>query len=378
MGAGLMKRRYSTPTWPLPGEAHPIPATGVRPPPDRRLRRWLLRAALLILALIVVVALAGGILYWRLTATVTSYAGAHFNRGQNAVWLEHEWAGQQHSDTEYDALTQRLTHEQIGYVFAHVGPLNSDGTIPTDRAPNAGDLVAALHARIPGLHVLAWIGQVEAAGGYPASESIDLNDSMVRTTIAQTAAYFVDTLGFDGVHYDIEPVLNNNPRFLDLLDETRAAMRPGAVLSISAEKWAPNAHLAEWLYANNKAGAWWTSYYYAAVASHVDQMVAMLYNTGMPWPRLYQLTVQQETEHILEAARSASHPPQVLIGLPTYTGDTTWFHDSAENIRTGLMGVVAGLNSNTVTQPFAGVAIYRYALTTDADWTAYDALWLGK
>lgn len=372
MGARLGAQRDTAPIWPLPGNG----ASPARTP--HPWRRRLLRSAQVLLALIVVLALASVILYWRLTATVTSYPGAHFNRGQNAVWLEHEWAGQAHTDADYDALAQRLRQEQITYVFAHVGPLDSDGTIPTDRYSNAGDLVAALHTRLPTLHILAWIGQVEIAGGYPADESINLDDSMVRATIAATAAYFVEHLGFNGVHYDIEPILNNSPRFLDLLDETRAALPARAILSISAEKWAPNAHIAEWLYANNKAGAWWTSYYYAAVAAHVDQMVAMLYNTGMPTPQLYQLTVQQETAHILDAARSAPHPPQVLIGLPTYTGDTTWFHDRAENIQTGLAGVVAGLNSNTDTQPFAGVAIYRYALTTAADWSAYDSLWLGK
>ncbi|MGH2517187.1 MAG: glycosyl hydrolase family 18 protein [Ktedonobacterales bacterium] len=377
MGAGLDTRRDSAPLWPLPG-------TGAARAGNNQLRTphpWrhrLLRAIQVLLALLVILALAAGILYWRLTATVTAYSGAHFNTGQNAVWLEHEWAGQSHSGADYDALAQRLSQEQISYVFAHVGPLNSDGTIPADRAPNAGTLVAALHTRLPNLHILAWIGQVELAGGYPADESINLDDSTVRATIVQTAAYFVTQLGFDGVHYDIEPILNNNPRFLDLLDETRAALPAGAILSISAEKWAPNAHIAEWLYANNKAGAWWTSYYYAAVAAHVDQLVALLYNTGMPAPQLYQLTVQQETEHILEAARSAAHPPQVLIGLPTYTGNTPWFHDNAENIQTGLAGVVAGLNSNTQTQPFAGVAIYRFALTTAADWSTYDSLWLGK
>ena len=372
MGARLGSQRDTVPLWPAPGAG----AASSRKPHPWRHR--LLRAAQVLLALLVVLTLAAGILYWRLTSTVTSYPGAHFNRGQNAVWLEHEWAGEPHTGADYDALVQRLQQEQISYVFAHVGPLDSDGTIPASLAPNAGALAAALHARMPGLRVLAWIGQVEAAGGYPADESINLDDSAVRATIAQTSAHFVRDLGFDGVHYDIEPILNNNPRFLDLLDETRAALPKGAILSISAEKWAPNAHLAEWLYANNKAGAWWTSYYYAAVAAHVDQMVALLYNTGMPVPQLYQLTVQQETEHILEAARSAPHPPQVLIGLPTYTGDTPWFHDRAENIQTGLAGVVAGLNSNTDTQPFGGVAIYRYALTTDADWSTYNSIWLGK
>jgi spore germination protein YaaH len=200
----------------------------------------------------------------------------------------------------------------------------------------------------------------------------------VRYQIAATAAHFVHDLGFDGVHYDIEPIINNNAHFLDLLSETRQTMPPGAILSVVGQKWAPSARLAVALRELGKGDAWWTSYYYAAVASHVDQIVAMVYNTGMPVGPLYQLAVQQETEHILEAVRSAHTPPQVLIGLPTYTGNSFWFHDRAENITTGLRGVTAGLNSDRDTRPFAGVAIYRYGLTTPADWSSYDDLWLGQ
>ena len=45
---------------------------------------------------------------------------------------------------------------------------------------------------------------------------------------------------------------------------------------------------------------------------------------------------------------------------------------------TGLAGVAAGLNSTRDPSPFAGVAIYRFELTTGGDWTTYDKAWLGK
>ncbi len=367
------------PRWPIPGHRRVKPSdVGLEQRPRRSLRARLVRAALVLLAVALVLVLACGVVIWRLGQTVTSYPGTHFNRGQNAVWLEHAWAGDWHSTSEYDALAARLSREQIGYVFAHVGPLNSDGTIPDERAPNAAALAAALHQRLPGLKVLAWIGQVEIAAGFPPDQSVNLTDSPVRAQIAQTAAHFTRDLGYDGVHYDIEPITNNNPRFLDLLDETRAVLPPGAIISISAQKWAPDAKAATLLRDVGRADAWWTTYFYSAVAAHCDQIVAMLYNTAMPTGGAYQLAVKQETQHILDAVRSAPHPPQVLIGLPTYPGNEFWFHDSAENIETGLNGVVAGLNSDRTTAPFAGVAIYRYALTMERDWATYDRLWLGR
>lgn len=344
--------------------------------------RWslghILRGALVVALGFVLLGAAGSLyLYHRLTATVTSFAGPHFNQNQNAVWLEHEWAGQPHSAAEYDTLAAQLQQERITYVFAHVGPLNSSGDIAPSLAPNATELAAALHARLPGIKVLAWIGQLEAASGQPADQTVNLANSRVRAHIEATANDFVRA-GFDGVHYDIEPITNNNAHFLDLLIETRAALPAGAIISVSAEKWAPNAHIADIAYSEDRASEWWTSYYFAAVAAHVDQMAVMTYDSGMPTASAYEIFVQQETKHILLAVGTASHPPTVLIGIPTYTGNDAWFHDSAENMRTGLTGVVAGLNSVTDIQPFLGVAIYRLALTTPTDWQTYDQMWLGS
>lgn len=367
-------RRAKPPVWPVPGGALPSqPNAGGRAAGSR-----LWRVVRVLLALSALLAVVLGVVLWRLGSTVTNYPGAHFNLGHNAVWLEHTWAGQQHTEDEYNQLAARLEREQIGYVFAHVGPLDSDGTIPSDRAPNAGGLVSALHARLPHVRVLAWIGQVEVAGGYPADQSINLDDAVVRVQIAQTAAHIAATDGFDGVHYDIEPIVNNNPHFLDLLEETQARLPDKAMLSVVGQKWAPNAHVADLLRGVGRGDAWWTTYYYAAVAAHVDQIVAMLYNTAMPTQGSYELAMQQETAHILEAARSARQPPEVLIGLPTYAGNGFWFHATAENMGSGLRGVIDGLNSNRDTSAFTGVAVYRFGTTSDADWREYDRLWLGK
>jgi hypothetical protein len=376
MSAGGAKQERPV-IWPLPGKSgSSLQGRESGPHPWRRRLR---KAGLGLLIAAVLILLALGVVYWRLTATATSYHGAHFNLRQNGVWLEHSWAGETHTSAEYDALASLLAAEQVTYVYAHVGPLDGDGTIPADLAPNAAALVAELHARLPGVHVLAWIGQVEAAGGTQGEVTVNLDDYSVREQIAATAAYFARDLGFDGVIYDIEPILNNNPRYIDLLEETRADLPPGAILATIGQKWAPNAHIADFLRSQGKADAWWTTYYYADVAAHVDQIVPLIYNTAMPTGRAYEVFVQQETEHILDAVRSASRPPQVLISLPTYTAeDSFWFHDTAENVTTGLSGVIAGLNSNRDTSAFTGVAIYRFATTSSQDWSIYRSLWLGE
>jgi spore germination protein YaaH len=368
--------------WPVEVKTPP----GARPPAmpkgAKRLRsrraRVLRGIGLVLLVIVVTFSLGAGALIWSWSRTTTDYPAAHFNNGLNAVWLEHTWSGGPHTSAEYDRLAAELKARQITFVYAHVGPLDSNGTIPDDRAPNAQRFAAAMHERLPHLRILAWIGQNEAASGNAPEDVVQLDNSSVRTHIGLTAARFVKVDGFNGVHYDIEPIVNNDARFLDLLDETRQELPAGAMISIAGQKWAPNATIADWVHQAGRADAWWTSYYYSRVAAFVDQIAVMSYNTAMPTAPAYSLMVKQQTQNILAAVRSVASPPQILMGIPTYPGNDRWYHDSAENMASGLAGIAAGLNSDTESSPFAGVAIYRFALTSDDSWNTYDKVWLGE
>src|SRR5262245_19550377 len=139
--------------WPTPGSTGAVQAGAPAPRRRRSLRGRLWLAARIIALALVLLAAAIGITLWRLGAPDTAFPGAHFNAGANAVWLEHTWAGDDHTADDFAALAAQLQREQITYVYAHVGPLDSDGTIPEDRAPYAGQLATQLHERVPGVRV---------------------------------------------------------------------------------------------------------------------------------------------------------------------------------------------------------------------------------
>lgn len=340
-----------------------------------RKTRWywrLLRTMVIALTLLTVLV---GLLWWRLNTTTTSFSGAHFNQHSNAIWAQHEWVGETHTPQEYDDLAALFKREQIAYLYPHVGPLNADGTIPLSLYPNAATFVSEMKARLPDLKILAWMGQEEKDGGGP----LDMSNSQTRDNIVAEARRFTHDLGFDGIHYDIEPVRNLNPHFIDLLDDTRAAIGANKMISISAPKWAPAARVIPFVQAiAGRGSAWWTTYYFLIVSSHVDQVVVMMYNTALPDASLYEALTKEETEHILDANNRAQHPAQVLIGIPTYHDNGPGFHDTAENMLSGLHGVTAGLNSSEDTSHFGGVAIYPLWLTTQSDWQTYNHLWLGE
>lgn len=72
-------------------------------------------------------------------------------------------------------------------------------------------------------------------------------------------------------------------------------------------------------------------------------------------------------------------PVRLLFGVPT-SEEKTWTHDPrAENMRTGLRGLVRGLNdAEAVAGNFIGVAVYPHWETDAAEWADYDDLWLGR
>jgi hypothetical protein len=93
--------------------------------------------------------------------------------GPVGLWLEHRWVGETQTVEAYDALAAELRWHGISDLFAHVGPLDGQGEIPAQRYPNAAAFVAALHARLPGVHLQAWMGQMEKRRGGP----LDLADA---------------------------------------------------------------------------------------------------------------------------------------------------------------------------------------------------------
>lgn len=332
------------------------------------------------------IALAGIILmmmvqsgWWYVTATATDYGGSTFNQGKNAIWLAHTWVGDPHSLTEYQTLFDRLHRHEIHYVFVHSGPLNGDGTVRTDRYNYAADFLRAAHQDAPDIVVLAWLGQVYHIGANEDADTLDLTNPATRQHIADAAGIFANRLGFAGVHLDIEPVPNNDNHFLDMLDAVRSVIGRTHLISIATPNWIPLARTAdaiEWF--TGRENVWWTTYYYQVVSKHADQIVVMLYNTGMPVAPLYTALVQQETARITRSVQRSNDTASVLIGIPTYKGSSRAFHDSAENMRSGLSGVIAGLNYGDYHPAFIGVAIYPEWLTTEDDWQVYDRLWLGE
>ena len=298
-------------------------------------------------------------------------AGA-YNRGANAAWLAHTWVEDPHTDQAIADLAQRLRQAQITDLFVHVGPLTTEGTIPPSRYPLALSFVGRLKAAHGGfLRVFAWIGQIEARGG----GRLDLSSDEVRRQVARTAAEFPTSQGFDGIHYDIEPIFDGDSRFLALLEETRR-VAPDSPISVATSKWAPDGPIGALGKHLAPGSALWTSRYYADVARQVDQVAPMLYDTGARPGPLYERVVALELAGILRATEATG--AAVLAGVPTYDDRTAGHDPASESLRWALPGVATAVRMTGQPEHFAGVALYAHWQTSQEEWATYEQLWLGS
>jgi hypothetical protein len=292
--------------------------------------------------------------------------------GTNALWARHQWVGEAHTEAQYQALAGTLRRNEITDVFFHAGPLAADGSVPPRLYAHAGELIAAMHRLVPGVHAQAYLGQTRRQGG---EGLLRLDDPAVRARIVETDTTFLD-LGFDGVHYDIEPVYSDDGAFLDLLDRTRDLTRArGRILSVSMEQLTLVDALQSILFTLPRAGTYLhpprpTEAYLSEVAERVDQVAIMTYDTELPTRSLVGRHFAWHTERTLKLIGDRV---TVFMGVPTYRPVTSW----AEDLGTSLRGVRRGLDAlgRRPARPY-GVAIYAEWTTGPADWARYRDRWL--
>ncbi len=293
---------------------------------------------------------------------------AAYSNGNNAMWLRHSWVGEPHTDQEYKILVDMLHEMKISDAYFHVGPLNGDGTVPASKYINAPNLIYSIKRIDPHIHLYAWLGQVEAAAKGP----LDLSDMKTRRTIIKTGELFLN-LGFDGIHYDIEPVYSGNQYFLELVSTTHKLTRKTHKrLSVAANKPEPVPGLERVLRPFVRFPGYWTQAYFLRVAGQVDQVAVMMYDSGCPLPSVYA----GETSWTVKWAISHG-VNDLLIGVPTYENPTLTHHPSVENINNALCGLKWGVDAVApVDRPKIGAAIYAEWTTSRLERQTYKSLWI--
>ncbi|MFP8878547.1 MAG: hypothetical protein VCE43_03325 [Myxococcota bacterium] len=316
---------------------------------------WKIWTPLLIVAAIVSIAVA-----W-LSDPVGSTS---FDTGTNGLWIGHKWytgrevrTGDSVPPEDIARLVERMRSANIRYVFVHVGPARADGDIEDSAAP----LFVQLRQAYPEGVFLAWLGA--------RRERVALDQATWRSNIA-TQNERLRAEGFDGVHFNLEPLRDAEPGYLELLAAVREQMGDEWFISQATPRSA--------LFGMPLAGIgrnFWSAGFYRATMEFANQSVLMAYDTNLGFERFYVAFVRDQTRRLAQWACAArSH--ELLIGIPAYQDAPNDPASRVENIRNASRGVRSALESLPERPKcFGGVSVYANWVTDDAEWSDFEKHW---
>ncbi|WP_328978095.1 hypothetical protein [Streptomyces canus] len=336
------------------------------PKPGRRrlLRRGLIGLALVLLLPLLTVAVALRLNYAGDPADGTR------TRGKDAIWLGHAWVDGRKTDADVTALARRLRDTGIRDLYVHAGPLEHDGTLPGSAYPKARWLIGAVHKAAPGIRVQAWLGDKLAT---ESPDGLRLTEKDTRAAVVRSTRRILDA-GFDGAHFDLEPLHSGDEDYLDLLDALHQVTRAhGVPLSVAAHQIDPLPALHSVAGTLTGHPKWWSQAYFGQVARRVDQIAVMSYDTATPLESLYGGYVAQQTSLALEVTPAST---DLLMGLPFFHETKLGHRAAAETVPAAVRGVRLGLSRTDADRANFGVALYVDFAATEADWTAYEKDWV--
>jgi len=304
--------------------------------------------------------------------TTTEHPGYHFNKGENAAWLGVEWVQDSHTTGEVEELANELRRQQIRYIFVFTSYLKPNGEFNSSYTRSA-TFVQSLKTAYPEVVILAWIGLPLKNSDEFNTGYVDLENVSTQSKIVSFSKEIIRIGQFDGIHLDPEPIVSGDVNILSLLEQIRTAIGHQAVLSIATRRIMPifsGFHLpwSEQLV--------WDSNFYSDIANRVDQIAVMTYDSMLPTRWLYQQFVRFQVIQVSQAVSGTD--VQLLIGIPTSEEQTKTHNPEAENMTSGLQGVIDGLNdANSNPRVVSGIAVYPYWETDTTEWNTYKSIWLG-
>lgn len=315
------------------------------------------------LAIAVIVIFLGCVPLWRYVRAPSMCTAPSGKLNAHAVWIGADWTSSPPNVANIEQLAFDMSARGFHYLFPFVSYLRSDGTF-SPSFTYATEFVSTFRRFDERTHLVAWIG-VPVTNTQPLRMQgwVDLADPNERQKIANFAVWLTTEAGFDGVHLDVEPVDNDNHDYLRLLEEVKTAIGSTHLLSVAGNHWQPPA--LSRLPVIGQYG--WSSDYVRAVATRVDQIVSMAYDSSLPAAALYRIWLREQVLGLNQAL--VDSPVQLLIGVSISQEVTPTHQPRAENLGSGLAGICAALNRiSTDQRTVDGIAIYASWEADSRDW----------
>jgi hypothetical protein len=290
--------------------------------------------------------------------------GRH-DRSRNGIWLSHGWLGGddwfiRHRKTNefiryrdparIRELAEKLRSHHITDVFPHLCPAEPDGKLPAVDAAQVERFLDALE----GFRVMPWVGG-------PNGSSARVHKPEWRAGfVADVQNLMTAHARLSGVQINVEPLTSGDLNFLKLLEQLRAVLPRGKLLSVAAYPPPTRWHPYEDVH--------WEERYFREVARRSDQVAVMMYDAAQRVPKTYQCLMANWTQEVL----AWNEGKAVLLGVPTYDDAGVGYHDPrVENLTNALRGVHRGLSRQSVPTNYQGVSIYCDWETSEAEWAYF-------
>ncbi|TMS00232.1 glycosyl hydrolase family 18 protein [Nonomuraea basaltis] len=316
---------------------------------------------LLALALAIVLALVGllaAALRLQFTGAPAAWAKS---TGNDALWLGHMWVDGRRTERDVEQLAVRLRTTGVKDVYVHSGPFGKDGRLDPAKYPNAGNFMKWMRKQLPAVRVSAWLGQ-------KVNGSLDLDDPESRENVLAGVAAIMKQ-GYDGIHYNFEPIGDGDTEFLDLLERTR---RHTKLLSTSVPQIEPYPLMrpaARLLLNHDK---YWSEGYFSEVVNRVDQVAVMTYDSFTPSQSLYGGYAARQARLALDLVPAEK---SLLIGAPAYHDHGVPWLDAAESVAMAAEGARLALSDHGPRERY-GLALYVDFAATEEDWQEYMTRWM--
>ena len=291
-------------------------------------------------------------------------------RASRAAWIGIEWSMEPHTEAEIQSFASDLQSRGISDAFFYVSYLKeNDQFNPT--YDHAAEFGRKLRTTAPEIRLWGWVGvPIQITRNDGSFVPNRLENAEIRQVVADFARTVVQELGFDGVHLNAEPIANDDAAYLETLRLIRAELPANALLSVAAHALRLTEPITSIPYPLIEHH--WTPAYLQQVASQVDQIALMLYDSGLFTPQDYRSWTAYEIRHISEALKDVN--TEVLAGFSVSEEWTASHHPNAENLENALLGLRIGLSEATTQETLDGIALYPYWEASSEEWQLLDAI----
>lgn len=301
----------------------------------------------------------------------------------NAIWLDRAWTFGDLESDHLRALADQLIENQIGTIYAYVSSLGIDnrwsgglqgkGSFMDSRSVVA-DFVSAIKSQNDQLRVFGWI---EIWTHLDNADNYRLDDTSIRSNVADFSRLLVSQLGFDGIVLDVKPLFSDNDDLIRLIGSVKAAagLQIPIAVAVTADLTPPE------LRAQNigsiAPGTMWSSSFKKKVLASADEIILLMYQSYRQEPLDYVNWVAYHVETYVNAMEDET---DILVSIPDYSGVSTAHNPQIETMARALDGVSKGLRQldEDKRSLLTGIAIYSDERLSQSDWDIFRASWLQR